>query len=39
MKVKIRLKQEWDNAGTKYPEGLLLMLDEENVKALVDKGV
>lgn len=39
MKVQIRLLKEWDNAGKVYPEGLLLKLDEENVKLLVDKGI
>ena len=39
MKVQIRLKKEWENGGTTYPEGRLLNLEEDDAKSLVDKGV
>ncbi len=37
--VKVRIKKEWVNAGTTYPEGQLLELDEKHVAGLVESGV
>jgi len=39
MKLQIRLLKLWKNGDTEWPEGHLLELDEENAKALVDKGI
>ena len=39
MKVQIRLKQEWKNGETTYPEGRLLNLEQEDAKALVGEGI
>ena len=39
MKVQIRLKQEWKNGETTYPEGRLLNLSKEDADMLVGKGI
>ena len=39
MDITIRLKKEWDNAGTKYPEGQLLKVSEENAQSLIKDGI
>ena len=39
MKTTIRLIKDWKNGDTDWPLGQLLTLDEDNSKALIDKGI
>jgi len=39
MDITIRLIKEWENGGTKYPEGQLLKVSEENAQSLIKNGI